>query len=553
MSLQTTSNQEIPLQTVEVARAAFPKGHPYITLRDELGTLYSDEDFVKLFSKRGQPAISPWRLALITLMQFRENLSDRQAAEAVRARIDWKYLLGLELSDPGFNFSVLCEFRMRLIVGSAEQQLLELLLDKCRTHGLIKARGQQRTDSTHVLMAVRELKRLELIGETLRAALNEISKKEPQWLKSVSLPSWYDHYTKRIEDSRLPRSEKARSQYAQMMGEDGFRLLAWIDTPSAPKALGKLMSIRALRTACIRHYEVVPNSERGARIRFKTDKEVTQATEEIVSPYDLDARYRSKRGKHWVGYMVHLSESCDDETVHLITHVKTTPANRHDIESTESIHQAMAEKELLPAQHFVDSAYISAELLVNSKINYGIALVGPPRGNTSWQKQVKGAYTREQFLINWQQRTVHCPQGLKSISWNDRFIKGKLYHKVSFSKTACAVCKERRRCTQAKETARRLRLLPQIQHETLQIARQLSDSREWRRTYARRWGIEGTLSQGIRAFGLRQARYRGLLKTQLQNLATAAAINIQRLIAWLHQQPREVKRISRFAQLAVAT
>src|SRR5947208_16443398 len=144
----------VPEQTARIARPAFPKGSPYLTLRDTLGTIFEDSHFADLYPKQGQPACPPWRLALITLMQFREGLSDRQAAEAVRARIDWKYLLGLELSDPGFDASVLCEFRARLLAGDAGERLLEKLLGRCRERELIKARGRQRTDATHVLASI---------------------------------------------------------------------------------------------------------------------------------------------------------------------------------------------------------------------------------------------------------------------------------------------------------------------------------------------------------------------------------------------------------------
>ena len=168
-------NHDIPDNTAEVARAAFPKGNPYLTLRDELGTVFADEDFVDLFPDRGQPALSPWRLALVTILQFRENLPDRQAADAVRGRIDWKYLLGLELTDPGFDFSVLSEFRDRLLQGSAEELLLEKILEHCLSLGLVKAGGKQRTDSTRVLAAIRDVNRLELVGETVRAALNQLA------------------------------------------------------------------------------------------------------------------------------------------------------------------------------------------------------------------------------------------------------------------------------------------------------------------------------------------------------------------------------------------
>src|SRR5207245_10511772 len=153
MSLQPSPIAAVPEETARVARAAFPKGNRYLEIRDVLGTISTDEMFADLFSHRGQPTEAPWRLALVTVFQFLEGLSDRQAADAVRGRIDWKYALGLELTDPGFNHTVLSEFRSRLVYGQAEQQLLDTLLDQLRELGLIHERGRQRTDSTHVLAA----------------------------------------------------------------------------------------------------------------------------------------------------------------------------------------------------------------------------------------------------------------------------------------------------------------------------------------------------------------------------------------------------------------
>ncbi len=181
MSLHPHLIEPVPEETARLARAAFPKGHPYVTLRDALGTILQDEDFTALFPVGGQPGLPPWRLALVTIMPFREHLADRQAAEAVRARIDWKYLLSLDLTDPGFDFSVLSAFRDRLLAGSAEALLLDTLLERCRALGLLKARGQQRTDATPVLAAIRGLTRLELVAETLRAALTDIATIAPAW------------------------------------------------------------------------------------------------------------------------------------------------------------------------------------------------------------------------------------------------------------------------------------------------------------------------------------------------------------------------------------
>ncbi len=221
MSLHPHVIAPVPDETARIARAAFPKGNPYLTLRDHLGTIFQDDDFAALFPAWGYPGLPPWRLALVTLMQFRENLADRQAAEAVRARIDWKYLLSLELRDPGFDFSVLSEFRDRLLAGGAEDLLLDTLLERGRALGWLKTRGQQRTDSTHVLAAIRVLNRLELVAETLRAALNDVATIAPTWLQGVAPLAWYERYGKRIEETHLPREQAQRDAYVQTVGEDG--------------------------------------------------------------------------------------------------------------------------------------------------------------------------------------------------------------------------------------------------------------------------------------------------------------------------------------------
>src|SRR5258707_5716972 len=155
MSLHPISPEAVPAETARIAHAAFPKGSMAMTIRDELGCIYKDEQFMGLYAERGQPARSPWRLAIVCILQFTEGLSDRQAAEAVRGRIDWKYALGLALDDPGFDASILTEFRRRLLEADHGEYMLNHLLEKLKEKGLLKARTRQRTDSTHVLGAVR--------------------------------------------------------------------------------------------------------------------------------------------------------------------------------------------------------------------------------------------------------------------------------------------------------------------------------------------------------------------------------------------------------------
>lgn len=164
MSLQPQRIPEPPEATREVAQAVFRRGNRYMQMRDKLGTFYTDQDFAQLFAVRGRPGETPWRLALVLVFQFVEGLTDEQAAEAVRSRIDWKYALSLELTDEGFDASILSEFRTRLVEGSAEMKLLDIMLEQFKQAGYVKARGRQRTDSTHVLAAVRALKSVDAGG-----------------------------------------------------------------------------------------------------------------------------------------------------------------------------------------------------------------------------------------------------------------------------------------------------------------------------------------------------------------------------------------------------
>ena len=538
-------NQEIPESTVQVAQAAFPKGNPYLTLRDRLGTIFEDRDFIELFPELGQPALAPWRLALVTVMQFRENLTDRQAAEAVRDRIAWKYLLSLELTDPGFDFSVLSEFRSRLLEGKAEAVLLEKLLTICRELELVKARGKQRTDATHVLASIRVMNRLEQVAETMRAALNELANEAPIWLQRVAPVEWYKRYGRRIEDDRLPQSKAGRETYGQTVGEDGFYLLDLVAQPDAPAGLDKLPMIEALRLVWERHYE-----RKEKKVRFKNKKELANAPPGLESPYDPDARYRHRGRTSWVGYIGHVSESCDDDNPHLITHVTTTTANLHEVNSTAAIHQALIDKRLPPKQHLVDSAYVDAELLLHSRDKQGIKLIGPTRHNHSWQTKVDGAYDVYQFEVDWENERVRCPQGHDARSWYERRDKRGHYFQVRFSAKHCIPCKNRSQCTRSKQKIRTLKLKPRPLYEALQETRSFHESEEGKTLYYKRAGVEGTISQGVRAFGLRKTRYRGLAKTHLQHIATAAAINLERLVAWFDGVPRGKTRTSRFAALA---
>jgi transposase len=248
MSLQTQEIPPVPETTAATARAAFPRGNRSMAVCDELGTLYTDEDFATLFLSRGQPAEAPWRLALKLVFQFTESLSDEQAIEAVCDRIDGTYALSLELTDAGFDPSVLSEFRDRLITGNLDLHLLNVLLTRFKAAGLLKARGRQRTDSTHVLAAVRDLNRLQIIGETLRYALNILAVAAPAWLRPHMHADWPERYEARFEEYRLPKAKDARQALAEQIGADGRGLLTQLDAADSPPWLCNLPVVQTLRT-----------------------------------------------------------------------------------------------------------------------------------------------------------------------------------------------------------------------------------------------------------------------------------------------------------------
>ena len=548
MALHPQSIQPIPRLTKEVAHQAFPKGNLYMTLRDELGSFYNDSDFAELYSLEGQPALRPWHLALVCVMQYMANLSDRGAAEAIAARIDWKYALGLELTAPGFDFSVLSLFRSRLLSGSKEKLLLDKLLERCQQLELIKAKGKARTDSTHILAAIRNLNRLECVGETLRAALNALAVVAPDWLSNVVEKDWFDRYSKPVEESRLPKGTEARNDYAETIGRDGMRILEVIyDEPTTPLWLREIPAIETLRITWIQQYWID-----NGQLHWRSHKDLPPSGLRSNSPYDTEARYGNKRHTTWIGYKVHLTETCEKNQVHLITNVQTTQAHLSDVAQTDSIHQSLADKELLPKKHLVDAGYVDGTLLVSSKQKHELELIGPVRENVSWQSKNPDAYDISRFKINWKTQQATCPQGVKSTKkwtvhqdkWDNTVIG------IKFPRGACRECKFRHLCTRSQSEPREITLRPQQEHQAIVRRRKQQETKRWLKQYNQRAGVEGTISQGVRGFGLRSARYVGLSKVHLQHILTATAMNAIRIFAWLEGVPLAKTRVSSFAKLA---
>jgi len=546
MSLPVTPLPDVPAETARVARKAFRQGHPWLQLRDELPDLYDDQAFADLYSAVGQPAYAPWRLALVSVLQFAEQLSDQQAADAVRSRLEWKYLLALPLEDEGFDASVLSEFRTRLLQHEAGTRLFELLLTRCAERGWLTSGGTQRTDATHVLAVAHHLTRLELVLLTLTHALETLQQVAPEWVVAQCPAAWGERYGVRLNEWHLPTTAEARQALAQQAGADGQALLTalWV-TPAPYDWLRQVPAVEALRRIWVQQF---CSSDGAFKWRTASDG-LPSAAQQIRSPYEVQARYAEKRGQGWLGYKVHLTETSETDAPRLITQVTTTVATTPDVAALPAIQADLCAHARLPQRQLVDAGYVEATALVASAQHYGLELCGPPLRNTSWQARAGTGFAASDFQLDWALKQATCPGGQTSASWHEKQVHGQPMIQIKFSRTVCGACPLRTQCTQTKEQRRSLTLLPQVAWEALQRARARTQAPDYQQTYAARAGSEGTLSQAVRRSGLRQARYVGLQKTHLQSLLTATALNLLRLLNWLLGVPIARTRRSRFRQL----
>jgi transposase len=460
---------------------------------------------------------------LVTVLQALENLSDRQAAEMVRGRLDWKYALSLPLDDQGFDASILVDFRQRLLDHEAQDLLLEPILRLCREHGWLKAGGKQRTDSTFVLANARRLSSLESVGESLRTSLNELAEVAPDWVLGVISPDWFDRYVHRFELQRFPKGKQAQDALQRQVGEDSWRLLQVAMDEHAPQLVQDCPSLVLLQQVWNQHFERINDV-----VRWRDGPLVPNA-ERVVSPYETDARASRKRDTEWLGYKVHLTETCsEEEPVHLIVQAEITAATVQDVEETMPLLRDLQARDLVPEVRLVDSGYVSGEVLANHA-EVGIELLGPLKQEGGWQHET--GYGVSAFQVDWQKQQARCPQGHLSQNWcPGRHTRGEEVIRVSFSAATCHACPVKELCTKReKNKGRILTLSPQPVHEARERRRAEQRATPFQNRYALRAGIEGSLSEGIRRHGLRRARYRGQSKTQLQAIAIAAAINLVRI------------------------
>ncbi|MGC4857123.1 transposase [Micromonospora sp. DT4] len=393
------------------------------------------------------------------------------------------------------------------------------MLDAAKRAGLLCGGGKARTDSTHVLAKISALGRLERVGETVRAALNQLAQVAPGWLAPRIDPEWEQRYGRRIDSAHLPAAEQARDRFGQAVAADGAVLLAAIDADPDAAWLNNLPAIDALRK--IWDQECVLDQHGAWMLRHGRIREGADFRE---SPFDLDSRWSRKRDTTWQGYKAHLTETCDTSDPHLIIAVRTTPATDTDNATLPSINADLQARDLTPAEHYLDEGYVTADAVARAA-GQGTEIIGPLARDTSWQARAGQGFDRDSFRLDFDSRTDICPAGKISTTWKPRAHNSGPGTAIAFADTDCRPCPMRAHCTTSTTTGRQIVIPSRELYEIQLTNRAARNDPDWQRRYNTRAGIEGTISQAARAHHLRRNRYTGLPKTRVQHVLTACGMN----------------------------
>ena len=526
MCLKIQSPWPMPEETGRIGKKLLEENDPYRLIGEQIFEKWEEGEFADLYSSEGKPGYSPVILAFVSIFQFMERLADRQAAQALRMRLDWKYALHLPLEDAGFDFSVLSEFRDRLIDGQAEKRVFEKLVEEIRAMGLIKERGKQRSDSIAMLVKVRRLSRIEMVVETLRLAVVALVTAHREWCEEIIPPSWEEKYGERFVRQRY--SEKEWQEYETNIGNDGEWLLKRLTEGGAPAGLKDLPEVQILKTVWAQQFR-----EETGQMVYKDLKKYDGHTQ-IQTPHDPEARYSRKRNFEWLGDKVQVTETEDDGYPHIITDMVATDSNQTDYEELPLIQDRLIERQCKPDEHYVDAGYMSGPNLAHSQ-DLQIDLIGPLPEVVTPQDLLPDGITQAQFQMDPEQKTATCPQGhqarnpsLTANTWS--------FH---FPQKTCAVCPLRPHCCTGKG-GRTVGM--NIHYAPVQKARSRQKTEAFKQDYHQhRSGVEGSLSALVRGHGLRVSRYIGQKKRNVQAILTGCAANLKRTARWLSGKRPQVR------------
>jgi transposase len=473
----------------------------------------------------GRPGIEPVLVLGVSLLQFTERLPDRQALEHLRYHVGWKVALGQELDSAVFDPTVLVRFRQRLIEHNQERVIFEEILTALEAEGLVTKRGsQQRLDSTHVLGLVKRMSSLDCVREALRLALKALAEEGSSGRPEFWAMLW-ERYVENTVDYRAG-SEVVAKKLVQT-GEDGQLLLEWLSKPGATRNARSQGAIELLKKIWAENFVVTPEAQPAVAVKAMTGES------RIENPHDPDASYRAKgKDKKWVGYAMQVAEALPvnekgelEKGTGFLTSMESHTARGSDaagLDQTFAAQEAMGFEK--PKTLFVDTAYVSAEGLAEAA-GENRELIGPVMPSHAPKK----GYSVEMFRVDIATRKAVCPAGQTSTQCSrieDRYNK-KVEYRFEWS-WKCGTCALREKCLGSKQAHRTIRVRANFMY--LQARRDEIKTDAFKERMKYRAGIEGSISELVRGYGLRHARYRGLAKMSLQGYFIGAACNIQRWI-----------------------
>lgn len=484
-----------------------------LELAPKLHALYCEDN--------GRPAIDPVLLCGVTLLQFMEKAADRKASEQVVYHLGWKYALDLELDYPGFHPTVLVYFRDRLEHKQAERVLFDGIVKLLVELGLVKKKGKQRLDSTHILGYVKEMSRLECAVETVRLGLEALAKETSRSERPEFWERLWALYVQSEIDWRLSKKERA-SRYRQC-GQDMEVLLKWVGAQSG--ALGELEAIKLLSRVFGEQFEVVEG---------KLEPTAKRPPRSVQNPHDPDAHYADKGKRQWVGYKVHVVESVDPEepaknkgepTESFITEIFTTEAAQNEMAGlAEALKREVEHHEITPAAMYADGGYVTENTLSEAEKS-GMELLGPTRPDPH-----KGPYNAEAFSVDIEKRQAVCPQGKTSTQCShihDAHM-GTEYYRIEWG-SQCEGCPIQKPCARSSKNGRRT-LVVGLRHDLVEKRRKEMRAPDYAKSMHPRNGIEGTHSELVRGHGMRRTKYRGLSRVSLSHYFMGAACNVKRFL-----------------------
>ncbi len=495
----------------------------YLTIKEVIASLIKDKDYAEMYSPLGRRPVSPRTLVLAMLLQFLENLPDRQAARNVRLRLDWKIAIGLELDDPGFHFSLLEIFRDRLEQNDKQRAAFTALLEKLKDLGLIQKNQKQRLDSTHVLGHLRRLSRLECMAESIRLALRALCRLMGEDAYIELVPAQIrDLYGSQLDIHKMDRQQVRRSLRAS--GKHALMLLERLEAHSRSSQLLLTEEVKTLRRVLEQYFDIAPDKEPVVKEKLPGG----EGKDRIATPHEPQARWSQKRGKQWIGYKLQITETANRPTeeadgtkqpaVNFITDVEVTNAAEHDAQYTQRAIDRQLQQGFVPEELYTDEAYISGHHIAQAN-GKGVVLMGPVAAPNKRGVEIP----QEAFPVDFEREQATCPQGKGSVYWK-RDQQGSI--QIRFPKSACGNCPLKTKCTN-NNYGRTLTLVPNS--ECLQARREQMKTEDFKERMKARNGIEGTISELCRAHDARRSRYRGEKRLRTQGLFSALAVDVKRL------------------------